>query len=245
MTYIVRTLIQESPAHTVGPVLNPETTNKVHTKAGLGELVENAAKRAAANVQFDALDLDDVDNWRRSFEYTYSLAQFNDQRLPAPVVAELARIRTEGLFDRIEVWTRYHWKSPSKEVVFVGIIGEYPKPTDYYVIAQWSPNDQDLLTTSEMLRVRARAHRNPLIAYSILPLRAKIVFAICGILFATSSLFTDWVSALACMVLSILGWIGCKPLVKGDEELAELTCVGMACLAIPSLVMMIVFGAAA
>lgn len=245
MTYLVHTLVQESPAHTVGPVLNPETTEQAHDTAGLDKLAENASRRAEANVQFDALDREDAENWRRAFEYTYSLNQFNDQRLAAPVVAELARVREAKLFGRIEVWTRYNWKSPSKEVVFVGIIGEYPDPTDYYVIAQWSPNDRDVMTTSEILRIRARAHTNPLIAYSIFTVKAKIAFAICGVLFTLAVMFADWKFALASTVTSGICWIGGKPLNDGDEELAEMTYVGMGLLAITSVVLTIALGAAA
>lgn len=245
MTYLVHTLIQESPAHTVGPVINPETAVKAHATAGLDKLAENAGKRAAANVQFDALDRDDADNWRRALEYQYPLDQFDDQRLPAPVVAEIARVRSEGLFDRIEVWSRYHWKSQNQEVVFVGSIGEYAKPTSYYVIAQWSPNDQDAMTTSEALRIRARAHHNPLIAYMIFPDRAKIAFAICGALFALAVFFVDWKFALASLISSGICWIGGEPLSKGDDELAELTCVGMGVLCITSAVLTVVLGAAA
>jgi hypothetical protein len=245
VTYIVHTLIQESPAHTVGPVLDPESSDQVHDSAGLTTLAENASRRAEANLHFEALDQRDADNWRRTFEGVSSLTQFNDQRLAAPIVAELARVRSEKLFDRIQVWSRYPWNSPSQEVVFVGIIGKYPKPTDYYIIAQWSPNEDDVLTTSEMLRLRHKAHTNPLVALSIMPRLAKIVFAISLTLFAIASLYTDWRFALACMAISGVGWVGGKPLAKGDDEIAELIYIGMGCLGIASVVLTVVFGAAA
>jgi len=96
-----------------------------------------------------------ADVWGRFFSLKYS-RQLYDGALPDEALEHVLVADQLGIFTGLQVWVDP--KSSIHETLLVGRIGSM-----CYLIAQWSDNEHDTLTTQEALMRRARRMDHPIV----------------------------------------------------------------------------------